>query len=428
MLAEPGANPLSTRVGSARILAAIGSIGLGLAGCDAGTGAAAEVTVRDSAGVRVVESVLASGNPRPFAEVGAPDLTIGVVDGDPRYTFGFVTDVRTLPDGGVAVSDYVDLTVRLYDRSGDHLLTRGGRGGGPGEFGAIGIAGVDGDGVRLWDAINQRVTLFDTRGDIVESVTFQQEGGSGPYEVHRLSDGTYLSSSRYHVLDPLSDDFLDLRVSIDSLVLRRLDSSGLDLDTIVVAPQAEILREIWDAGGGTPRPVGSYRPFGAQTFWVAHDDGSSTTLSNTRVELIRRDRSGVVRLIARLPEQPRDLDPREIERLKQRRFEEVGSDQRFRGLIERVFDPALLPRTMPRVSALERDTHGNYWVAEFATLPEEVTEWWVFAPSGELLGRVSLPPRFVVHEIGEDHILGVWSDELDVPYVQRYPLVRLAGG
>ena len=56
-----------------------------------------------------------------------------------------------------------------------------------------------------------------------------------------------------------------------------------------------------------------------------------------------------------------------------------------------------------------------------------------FAPDGTWLGTVSLPPRLVrayIHyrspylEIGDDYILGVWKDELDVQYVRMYRLNR----
>jgi hypothetical protein len=37
---------------------------------------------------------------------------------------------------------------------------------------------------------------------------------------------------------------------------------------------------------------------------------------------------------------------------------------------------------------------------------------------------LTLPASFRVHDIGEDYILGVWQDELDVPYVRMYGLDR----
>jgi hypothetical protein len=35
-----------------------------------------------------------------------------------------------------------------------------------------------------------------------------------------------------------------------------------------------------------------------------------------------------------------------------------------------------------------------------------------------------MPHTFDVHEIGEDWVLGVWRDELDIQYVRKYPLIK----
>ena len=35
-----------------------------------------------------------------------------------------------------------------------------------------------------------------------------------------------------------------------------------------------------------------------------------------------------------------------------------------------------------------------------------------------------MPPDFTIHEIGNEDLLGVWTDEFDVEYVRRYQLRR----
>lgn len=44
----------------------------------------------------------------------------------------------------------------------------------------------------------------------------------------------------------------------------------------------------------------------------------------------------------------------------------------------------------------------------------------------ERSGSVDLPPRFVGYEFGEDHVAGVWKDEVDVEFVRVYTLDRRA--
>ena len=57
----------------------------------------------------------------------------------------------------------------------------------------------------------------------------------------------------------------------------------------------------------------------------------------------------------------------------------------------------------------------------------------ILAPDGTWLGSVTLPPglhhAFIQYqapymEIGDDYVLGVWTDELDVQYVRMYRINR----
>ena len=52
----------------------------------------------------------------------------------------------------------------------------------------------------------------------------------------------------------------------------------------------------------------------------------------------------------------------------------------------------------------------------------------VFRPDGVYLGTVQLPHDLAVQEIGEDHVLGIATDDLDIRYVRVYGLDRGGGG
>lgn len=66
------------------------------------------------------------------------------------------------------------------------------------------------------------------------------------------------------------------------------------------------------------------------------------------------------------------------------------------------------------------DPEGNVWVRESSLRGAEQTQWSVFAPGGELLGGVDMPPGLEVLEIGNDYVLGLARDELGVEYVLKY--------
>ena len=50
--------------------------------------------------------------------------------------------------------------------------------------------------------------------------------------------------------------------------------------------------------------------------------------------------------------------------------------------------------------------------------------WDVFDSSGQKVTTVTTPRDVTIQTIGEDYILGVWKDEMDVEYVRMYSLDR----
>ena len=50
--------------------------------------------------------------------------------------------------------------------------------------------------------------------------------------------------------------------------------------------------------------------------------------------------------------------------------------------------------------------------------------WDVFDSAGRWMTTLTTPVALEIHDIGEDYILGVWRDEMDVEYVRMYSLDR----
>ena len=82
------------------------------------------------------------------------------------------------------------------------------------------------------------------------------------------------------------------------------------------------------------------------------------------------------------------------------------------------------PETKPAYSAMKASADGNLWVRDYVERGEgdAAQRWTVFGAAGDLRGWVSTPPRFTVHDIGTDYVLGVGRDELDVERILLYPL------
>ena len=83
---------------------------------------------------------------------------------------------------------------------------------------------------------------------------------------------------------------------------------------------------------------------------------------------------------------------------------------------------------------VEVSPQGHLWVRG-PLRPNLPTAWTVFDLDGKLLARVTTPAKFELHEIGQDYLLGVGRDDLDIEYIQLYrmtgaasaPRRRLAG-
>lgn len=108
---------------------------LSLAACGAGDRAAGDVVVRDSSGVRIVESPAPTwGRALPWTVSAEPIVTIGTVEGDAAYQLHRVGAALRLSDGRIVVANNGSSDLRYYDSAGRHVRTVGRRGEGPGEF------------------------------------------------------------------------------------------------------------------------------------------------------------------------------------------------------------------------------------------------------------------------------------------------------
>ena len=83
-----------------------------------------------------------------------------------------------------------------------------------------------------------------------------------------------------------------------------------------------------------------------------------------------------------------------------------------------------LVEAFPAFARVLVDRLGYLWVEEYRLPGDADRLWTVFDPEGRALGFFEMPGSFAVQEIGEDYILGTREDELDIEYVESWPLDR----
>ncbi len=393
--------------------------------CSEGDSAAPAATVRDSAGIRVVTYDLTETPIPTYRTVGEHDLEIGVRNGQPEYTFSRIPDVVLGPDETLVVSDGVAQELRVFDREGAFQHTIGRGGDGPGEFASAPVvAGVGGDTVFAYDGRSRRLTMFSLAGEMLENMTLRPDAGGRYLVTIRQDDGTYLGQSRWVDPDRSMGELHDVRLELDSIAIQRLHPDGTVIDTLRVMPDMNIARSIQGGAGGTIRLLQASPPYTPRAF--LRSDGSRIVIGRSDAfELHLAGDGSEAETILRVlgVDHPATHDEIVAHQEAVLREEAGGGEIDPRS---RTLNLEFLPERLPAFAAVSMSEAGDIWVAITEFDGSEGYDWLVFSRSGEFRGKVHTPPDMRLHEIRPDYIIGVITDEFDVPYVRRYPLVEEA--
>ncbi len=385
------------------------------------------VSVRDSAGVTIVESREPRWGPDEAWTIAAdPEVVIGSVEGDERYLLDGVWGLRAFDDGRIAVLDYGSRRVRLYDPEGRHLVDIGGPGEGPAEFNRPQYVGVLGDTVVVFQSAPVRLSWFDDGGAFLDARTIPSGSGGRPlfgwafarFDDHSLAVAVSAPEAPSDRPGPAREKASIWRLHVEPPALDSL----LPLDGEEVLVQAE--------GGWNSVEFGG-------TTWFAAGPGGIHTLETATYDLHTYDLDGRLTRIARRPFERRPVTDEHKRRLVEQLVaaQEVDED-RVPLLLSMLDQPGRVADVLPSTRMLVADRSGNLWVENFEDVGIEAGSFSVFDPDGVWLGDVDLPPglpwlrglRGIAFDIGEDWLLGVWTDELGVEQVRRYRIVKPGGG
>ena len=362
----------------------------GLIGCDAESPDSTPVVTRsDSAGIELVTSREAAWRTeRGWSVTETPSVQIGRREGSEEELLYSIVKVRSL-GRDILVAQATDL--RVYSESGDLIRRMGGRGQGPGEFQQIASALPCGEQLFASELLPSRLTVFSPLGE-AETVFVphpEAPGRLNPFIMHACTPAGI--------------------VGTESRVLVHLDLASLRLDTLMSYPGPETYE-------GLLVPFGrATLVLGADTLIYVVDTGMP------EVRIFAHD--GSLRRVFRIAQAPRAVTPDDISRIREQYLEDLPSS--LEAEIRERLDALTIPSTMPHFSELQVAPDGTIWLAAYQAFRDEpTTTWTVIGPDGRLLGEIDLPPDFTIHEIGNEDLLGVWTDEFDVQYVRRYQLRR----
>lgn len=399
-----------------RLAPAILLVGLltALFGCDESQTRAEPFSVRDSAGVRIVEShapLWRGGESWRLSEM--PELEIGVAEGELPYLFSRIAGAVRLEDGRIVVADGQSNQIRFFDSSGRFLQSVGGEGKGPGEYEYIRDLGrCGGDSIFGFD-LHWQAKVYTPSGQLVREMALHEPGsmrtpyrldctragrfvvvGWGEQAMRRVV-GFYRSTAPAWVLDERGAEILSLGEFLSS---ERLGSS---------------------TGSSRPHPFGR-----SATMTIGPDRIYLGTGEPFEIEVRAMD--GRLAQLVRGPGYDLEIRQEHLERYREERLAAVPDERR--PIVERELRDMPLPDGFPAYDRLVLDPERNLWARRFLRPGDERRSWVVFSADGVLLGAVEVPADLEITEIGEDYVLGTARDELDVERVRLYRLYKASAG
>ncbi len=373
-----------------------------LAGCADGSTPDTSVVVRDSLGIRIVESMAplwadSSGwrvDPRPL-------LDLAESGSGPGHEFQTVRDILRLPDGRIIVVDEGNDEVSSYGPDGT-LLRRMGRGGeGPGEFRRPRtVERVAGDSLAIWDPSLRRLTMLDSQLS-VGRVNVLPDPNIRTIQLNWFGDSTFIAplyslegfDGVDEILGPYRKPFYLARISF---------STG-QVDTIARMAGGEgFATERFDAPGLFQR-----------VSQVAVRPGMIVTGDSDLMEFFVYGSTAAVESIIRVPNYDLSISEEDIDRELALWLSPEASPA-----IQAAAPRMPVPETKAAFRRILLDSEGRIWAQLYQTMSERdgPQMWEVFDTDGRWLGPVETPDRFNVWSIGENYVAGVFKDELDVQH------------
>lgn len=367
-------------------------------------------TVRDSAGVEIVESG-AIGSVVPV-ELGDPLIDLGAVDGPSEYLFSWVGGVALLDDGRLAIADRSN-RIRFYESDGSYFGSFGREGDGPGEFRGIrGMWPRDDGALVVLDGEQWRLTVV-SGGSLESSHPIRPPGMNTPQAAGMLSDGSIVI--REMIFDIPESGFEPLPV-----IARRVTLDGATPDTVLEGEGPRFGPMTWSDGGSmVTTPL-------FESGLVIAAAGDRIVTADCREpefrELGPAPEAGPRRIV-RWDGGDRTVRPGDVAAYRQAELAEVETAE-DRRRTEEYMDVRPANDRFPACADLFTPDSREVWVRSYWYLPDHAADWRVFR-DGRFLGTFRLPATSRLMAVRGDRLATVELDELEVEHVRVYGLPRV---
>lgn len=398
------------RWGAEAVAAAV-ALGV-LAGCGGGA-AGADVAVRDSAGIRIVEVGGPPAEPAGWTVAAEPRVLIGGAAENEASQLYRVAGAGVRSDGRIVVVNAGTNEVRLYEADGRPAGSFGRSGGGPGEFGFPQLVGLlPGDSALIYDQRHSRFTVLTPEMTLGRLFSASRQGTAAQAYPQALLAGGPIVASGGVTFDPsMRSGPVDASSQLYTLSLE-----GEVTDSLGVFPGRSSYLKV---DGGSIHFLSI--PFGPETHFAAAGDRLHLGTGHA-YDILSFAPDGSLARILRAPTTPRPVTDADVQRHVEAVLARIP--ERARPGQRRLYDELPMPEHMPAHAEIVADAAGFLWVAEYRAGPEAPHRWAVYDPEGRPVGAVETPHGVEIEAIGVDHILGRGEDDLERPYVAIWDLDR----
>jgi hypothetical protein len=388
-------------------------------------------TVRDSAGIEIVESARPAWQPEEAWTVDPePETSIGTVDGDPAKQFNRVTGMAPLANGGLVVGQLgPPPIVRWFDSDGEIVHAAGGEGEGPGEFAhVLKVEAAAGDTILVWDPRLRRISAFSPEGEFLASRQWDPEALIFPGVLRLGKDGFAVYRRVIDGGEPVPG-----RTYKESLEIVVDPDATRPGERTVIGPFAHAEYRAFTVETASGSTVAMRPAYLGATASVAVGDSSIYVGEGVDWEYHRFGYDGRLERIVRRAGSARPVTPEVVDVALEASLADVP-DEAARLRERRRWEEASLPDSLPITTDAHLDPAGNLWVRHYSLrfATQGPSRWSVFSPNGVWLGTVDTPDRLWVRGFLDDAVYGVYFDELGVEHVRlhriRKPAAEREGG
>jgi hypothetical protein len=377
-------------------IAAILLLATACSGGDMMGGGAASVVQRDSAGIAISEYSAAAIEAAPtWAISETPMAVIGADESDTTLDLSTGAFGGLLSDGGLIVATARPALIYRFGPDGAPLGTLGRAGQGPGEFNFIqNVHLLPGDTILAFEIARRKSILYLADGTFIgeRDIPLSTDRQIPPLMRGRLRDGTLVHSGE--ALLPQAPGGPEKVFRMD-LPIFSLAPEATEYDTMLVTRSAQMYASSISAMGQTmpmARPV-AFGPsplitVGEELTWVSTGDVGEVAAfrlgARTPVQLVRFEMT------------PRTVTDADRQRYKDeareafKNFEQMMPPGMLESEIEKL-EQTIFANEFPALGQLLTDKTGRIWVGTGVAFGDTERAWMVLAPTGELIGRVTLP-------------------------------------